>query len=160
MRTYGAAYDIDRDDEAVCWPNPSGDAGIAYPLEDYAQLPGYVVYGLSTTTADEYHGDWSQGQPDKMSQELFSGELSPNPEVGGVSAMAMRSPFSLAGVESTTVENFELTGQVLKNRRPAETGEGPVGFTDYSGFLAQALAQDYYYTPYDDNMQADILTAV
>lgn len=159
--TYTPAVN-DRDDNALAWPNPSGDAGISYPMEDYALLPGFVPIGISVVTADGYPGNWNQGQPDRDSIALFSGDIAPNPEIGGLPGMAggTRLPWSYGGVESTVVENFELTGEQIHLRRPAQTGDGPVGFMDYSGYLAQALAQDTYDISYDDKSQSDILTAV
>lgn len=156
---YSYTDDLDRDDNDLCWPAPSGDAGFRYPIADYADLPGYVVMGFQTTTADHTQGEWSQGDPSSQSIRIFSGALAPNPAYGGVSAFANNSPYGDAGVESNTVENFELTGEQVKIRRPSEKSYGPVGYSDYSGFLAQALAQDSYYSPYDDSAHADIIAS-
>lgn len=155
--SYAWADNIDRSDNDDCWPAPSGDTGFRYPLADYAELPGYVALGFQTTTADQTPGQWTQGNPEPMSHELFSGEVAPNPAVGGVSAYANRNPVGYGGVESSMVENFELTGEQIKLRRRAESSYGPVGYSDYSGFLAQALIQDSYYSPYDDANHASIL---
>lgn len=157
--SYSFVDTLDRTDNDLCWPAPSGDTGFRYPVADYAELPGYVALGYQTTTADETRGQWSQGEPEPLSHELFSGEVAPNPAFGGQSANANRNPVGYGGVESNTVENFELTGDQIKLRRRPESSYGPVGYSDYSGFLAQALVQDAYYTPYDDAAHADILAS-
>ena len=67
-----------------------------------------------------------------------------DPSVGGFAGAPRVLGWNNGGVESNTVENFEMDGRRGEFRMQAATGYGPVGYADFGGVLGAALAQDAY----------------
>lgn len=74
-----------------------------------------------------------------------------DPSIQGFAGAPRVLGWSNGGVESNTVENFEMDGRRGEFRMQPATGYGPVGYADQSGVLGAALAQDAYdyATPYE-----------
>jgi hypothetical protein len=78
-----------------------------------------------------------------------SSDLTTDPEMGGFAGLADGNPFAFGGVESNTVENFELNGNQAAFNSPAlaTRNYGDVGYSDFAGVLGSALAADQYEYP-------------
>lgn len=142
-------------------PDSALPGGIAYPTPDYAMLPGYVTRGYQETgSPDSFRGPWDDVQPDAYS---FGGlhNLVTDPSIDGNVGQANRNPYAAYGpAESNTVEDFEMRGEWYKVRRAPDSHPGPVGYSDYSGYLAAALASDAYPAISESTSQFSIATGV
>ena len=142
-------------------PDDSLPGGIAYPAPDYAMLPGYVTRGYQETgSPDSFSGPWDDIQSAAYSFRELSA-LTTDPSIDGKVGQANRNPYAAYGpAESNTVEDFEMRGEWYKVRRQPDAHPGPVGYSDYSGYLAAALASDAYPAISDSSSQFSIATGV
>lgn len=135
-------------------PSPSS-VGLSYPPEFYGEFPGYVAAG-------GYVGqDQAYIQPYEVTEAYAwgrSADLTTDPSIGGVPGLALTTPLIFAGVESGTVENFELNGWQADFNRIAVDNYGPAGFGDFAGVLAVSVAAGDFEAPAPAVIQADIAT--
>lgn len=137
------------------------EGAYSYPTEDYAILPGYVTLGYAEGgSPDQESGSWDDVQSAAYSFGTLE-HLVTDPSTGGFVGLANRNPYTAHGpVEANTVEDFELRGQWFKVRRDVDDHSGPVGYSDYSGYLAAALASDAYPAISDDAAQYSIALGI
>ena len=93
-------------------------AGFAYPGDFQALLPGFVVSALNVNVNPDLEGTWTTPEAYSWGR---SDDLTTNPEIGGEAAPMFGAPFSFGGVESSTVENFEMLGNQAVFQTPDVT---------------------------------------
>lgn len=141
----------------MAFPIVAGSSGLDWEAPyDYA-LPGYVVNGWQNGTADGT-------MPDFVPTEAYAwgttGALTTDPTVGSMPGEVNRLPYAAGPVDSNLVEDFTMTGAYISIRRKAEASSGPVGYMDYSGILAGALAQANANSYSTDRMNAELLMSI
>lgn len=124
-------------------PDPSGTAGNAYPPDFYNTMPGFVVPTIQHNSdgLKGPRGDWSTPQAYSWHSSI---ELTTDPEIGGAPGRQQGAPFAFGGVESSTVENFEMLGNQAIFQAPSVMNWGDVGFSDTAGVLGASLASQSF----------------
>lgn len=122
--------------------------------DEYPQFfPGYVGVSADNSFTDARPGglfmaDYEDAQGRNIDRESHG-------EMGEVN----RNAYSIYGpVEPNSVENFALMGQVSNYRRPAESGNGPVGRYDHAGYTAAQIVQQMSPEAYTEASLISLLT--
>jgi hypothetical protein len=124
-------------------PDISTDAGNSYPADFAALMPGFVVPTVNSNSdgIGQVRGDWSTPQAYSWhSSDL----LTTNPEIGGIAGTIDSIPFAMGQVESNTVENFEMLGEMATFQTPQVYNWGDVGYQNFSGVLGASVASGSY----------------
>lgn len=116
-------------------------AGNAYPNDFAALMPGFVVSQLNVNVNPSIQGTWT---PSEAYAWGSADALTTNPEIGGEAAPAMGVPFAFGGVESSTVENFEMLGNQAVFQTPDVLNYGDVGYNNFAGQLGATIASGNY----------------
>lgn len=108
---------------------------------------------IAVTVGVDYNAPSVWNQPANYSWGPIS-NLVTDPSVDGFAGASRVNGYTLGGVESNTVENFELDGRQGQFPMQPATGYGPVGFSNAAGVLGASLAQDAYDfpTPYESGV--------
>ena len=115
--------------------------GYGYPNDFQQLLPGYALSTVSVNVNPFIHGSWST--PEAYAWHSAD-NLTTNPEIGGEAAPVLGTPFAFGGVESSTVENFEMLGNQAVFQTPDVQNWGDVGFGDFAGQLGATVASGRY----------------
>jgi len=130
-------------------PDISGDAGNSYPPDFLDLMPGFVVptVNVNNNGLKGPRGDWTTPQ----AYSWHSGDLlTTNPEIDGKAGRSEGVAFAFGGVESSTVENFEMLGNQAVFQAPNVMNWGDVGYANTSGVLAASVAsQTFNQVPYE-----------
>jgi hypothetical protein len=70
------------------------------------------------------------------------------------------APFSFGGVESSTVENFEMLGNQAVFQTPDVNNWGDVGYLNFGGVLGASVASGYYAEPSYEDLSSSIIYGV
>jgi hypothetical protein len=122
------------------YPDPSS-AGNAYPDDFAALMPGFVVSQLNVNVNPDVQGTWSQVEAYSWGS---ADALTTNPEIGGEPAPMQGVPYAFGGVESSTVENFEMLGNQAVFQTPDVLNYGDVGYNNFAGQLGATIASGNY----------------
>ena len=115
--------------------------GNAYPSDFQDLMPGYVVSQLNVNVNPSVHGTWT---PSEAYSWGSADALTTNPEIGGEAAPMLGVPFAFGGVESSTVENFEMLGNQAVFQTPDVMNWGDVGYNNFAGQLGATIASGNY----------------
>jgi len=115
--------------------------GFGYPGDFQALMPGFVVSALNVNVNPSIQGDWHTPEAYAWGS---SDVLTTDPEIDGEAAPMQGVPFSFGGVESSTVENFEMLGNQAVFQTPDVNNWGDVGFLNYGGQLGATIASGAY----------------
>jgi len=130
-------------------PDISGDAGNTYPPDFLDLMPGFVVptVNVNNNGLKGPRGDWTTPQAYSWhSSDL----LTTNPEIDGKAGRSEGVAFAFGGVESSTVENFEMLGNQAVFQTPDVMNWGDVGYANTSGILAASVAsQTFNQVPFE-----------
>jgi len=116
-------------------------AGFAYPSDFQDLMPGYTVSALNVSVNPFIGGTWT---PVEAYSWGSADALTTNPEIGGEAAPMLGVPFSFGGVESSTVENFEMLGNQAVFQTPDVQNWGDVGYLNFAGVLGSAVASGQF----------------
>ena len=129
-------------------------AGFAYPGDFQALLPGFVVSALNVNVNPDLEGTWTTPEAYSWGR---SDDLTTNPEIGGEAAPMFGAPFSFGGVESSTVENFEMLGNQAVFQTPDVMNWGDVGYLNFGGVLGASFASGAYSEPSYEDLSASLV---
>ena len=121
-------------------PDPSS-SGYTYPADFQSMMPGYAVPTISINVNQFDKGSWST--PEAYSWH-YASNLTTNPQIDGEAAPVLGAPFAFGGVESNTVENFEMLGNQAAFQTPDVQNWGDVGFANFGGILGSAVASSQF----------------
>jgi hypothetical protein len=138
------------------YPDPSS-AGNAYPDDFAALMPGFVVSQLNVNVNPSVQGTWSQVEAYAWGS---ADALTTNPEIGGEPAPMQGVPFAFGGVESSTVENFEMLGNQAVFQTPDVLNYGDVGYNNFAGQLGATIASGNYGELSYEDVSASIVYGV
>lgn len=130
-------------------PDPSTVGMYHYPNDFAAAMPGYTGSGANFAGEREgvpgagiySPGGWATPEAYSWGR---ADALTTNPQVGGLPGDVQGVPFAFGPVETSTVENFELLGTQAVFQTPDVSNYGDVGFLDFGGRLASAVASDTF----------------
>lgn len=111
--------------------------GFGYPGDFQDLMPGYTISAVNVNVNPFVAGTWSTPEAYSWGR---SDDLTTNPEIGGEAAPMFGAPFSFGGVESSTVENFEMLGNQAIFQTPDVQNWGDVGYLNFSGVLGSAVS--------------------
>lgn len=144
--------------------------GVIPVMPDWADGDG--PYGAGTTRYDLGAGAWPSltGRPQFVANDEELGAGVPvnawqtasefDWDVGGQPGMVGHLGYTAGVVDTNTVEDFELTGRVIKVRRPVEGIMGPVATPDYAASFLPAYAQQGYRETPDAILYPDLGAAI
>jgi hypothetical protein len=145
-------------------PDPSSVGLAGYPADFAALMPGYTGSGANIAGACVPQAEYGYGSGGWSTPEAYAwhsaDNLTTNPQVGGFAGDVIGVPFAFGPVESGSVENFEMLGNQAVFQTPDVNNYGDVGFMDFGGRLASAVASDTFDIASFYDVTPDILRAV
>lgn len=105
-------------------------------------FPGYAGREVEVHAAPVQWAQYEQGATSNGWWCAADPGIDPDFDIGGVTASPTSDvAYSMGVVNSSTVENFELTGRIIVPGREPERGRGPVGATEYRDNLIMQIVQ-------------------